>query len=36
MRLLRVLQTGEFERLGSSTTRKVDVRIVSATNADLK
>ena len=36
MKLLRVLQTGEFERLGSSTTRKVDVRIVSATNADLR
>jgi DNA-binding NtrC family response regulator len=36
MKLLRVLQTGEFERLGSSQTRKVDVRIVSATNADLK
>jgi DNA-binding NtrC family response regulator len=35
MRLLRVLQTGELERLGSSTTRKVDVRIVSATNLDL-
>jgi DNA-binding NtrC family response regulator len=34
-KLLRVLQTGEFERLGSSTTRKVDVRVVSATNADL-
>src|SRR5262249_52062318 len=27
MRLLRVLQTGEFERLGSSTTRKADVRV---------
>ena len=35
MKLLRVLQTGEFERLGSSSTRKVDVRIVSATNTDL-
>jgi DNA-binding NtrC family response regulator len=35
MKLLRVLQTGEFERLGSNTTRKVDVRIVSATNTDL-
>jgi DNA-binding NtrC family response regulator len=34
-KLLRVLQTGEFERLGSSTTRQVDVRIVSATNVDL-
>jgi DNA-binding NtrC family response regulator len=36
MKLLRVLQTGEFERLGSSQTRKCDVRIVSATNADLR
>ena len=35
MKLLRVLQTGEFERLGSSQTRKVDVRIISATNVDL-
>jgi len=35
-KLLRVLQTGEFERLGSSSTRKVTVRVVSATNADLK
>jgi DNA-binding NtrC family response regulator len=35
-KLLRVLQTGEFERLGSSRTRHVDVRVVSATNADLK
>ena len=34
-KLLRVLQTGEFERLGSSQTRKVNVRIVSATNAPL-
>ena len=35
MKLLRVLQTGEFERLGSSVTRRVDVRLLSATNADL-
>ncbi len=35
MKLLRVLQTGEFQRLGSNTTRKVDVRLISATNADL-
>ncbi|MGP9800835.1 sigma-54-dependent transcriptional regulator [Rheinheimera sp. NSM] len=34
-KLLRVLQTGEFERLGSSTTRKVDIRLISATNSDL-
>jgi DNA-binding NtrC family response regulator len=34
-KLLRVLQTGEFERLGSSTTRKANVRVVSATNVDL-
>jgi DNA-binding NtrC family response regulator len=34
-KLLRVLQTGEFERLGSSQTRKVHVRILSATNASL-
>jgi DNA-binding NtrC family response regulator len=34
-KLLRVLQTGEFERLGSSTTRKANVRIVCATNVDL-
>ena len=36
MKLLRVLQTGEFERLGSSETRRVDVRLISATNADLQ
>jgi DNA-binding NtrC family response regulator len=35
-KLLRVLETGEFERLGSSRTRKVDVRVLSATNADLQ
>jgi DNA-binding NtrC family response regulator len=36
MKLLRVLQSGEFERLGSSETRKVDVRVLCATNADLQ
>jgi DNA-binding NtrC family response regulator len=35
-KLLRVLQTGEFERVGSSKSRHADIRIVSATNADLK
>jgi DNA-binding NtrC family response regulator len=34
-KLLRVVETGEFERVGSSRTRRVDVRILSATNADL-
>ena len=34
-KLLRVLQEQEFERLGSSRTRKIDVRIVTATNQDL-
>ena len=34
-KLLRVLEDGEFERLGSSRTQKADVRLVSATNADL-
>jgi DNA-binding NtrC family response regulator len=34
-KLLRVLETGEFERVGSSKTRRVDVRILSATNSDL-
>jgi len=34
-KLLRVLETGEFERVGSSKTRNADVRIISATNADL-
>jgi DNA-binding NtrC family response regulator len=35
-KLLRVLETGELERVGSSQTRRVDVRILSATNADLQ
>ena len=35
-RLLRVLETGEFERLGSSKTRRAEVRIISATNADVR
>ena len=30
-----MLETGEFERVGSSKTRKVNVRIISATNSDL-
>src|SRR5688500_1266423 len=34
-KLLRVIETGEFERLGSSRTRRVNVRIISATNANL-
>ena len=34
-KLLRVIETGEFERLGSSRTRQVNVRILSATNATL-
>jgi DNA-binding NtrC family response regulator len=34
-KLLRVIETGEFERLGSSRTRRADVRIISATNANL-
>ncbi len=35
-KLLRVIQDGEFERLGSSRTIKVDVRIISATNRNLE
>ena len=34
-KLLRVLETGEMERVGSSKTRRVDVRLISATNADI-
>lgn len=35
-KLLRIIQEGEFERLGSSKTRKVDVRIIAATNRNLE
>lgn len=35
-KLLRALETGELERVGSSTTRRVDVRILSATNANIQ
>jgi DNA-binding NtrC family response regulator len=35
-KLLRVLETGELERVGSSKTQKVDVRMLSATNAELR
>jgi formate hydrogenlyase transcriptional activator len=35
-KLLRVLQTGEFERVGSARTRRVDVRIIAATHQNLE
>lgn len=35
-KLLRVLQEGEFERLGDIRTRKIDVRVIAATNVDLQ
>ncbi len=35
VKLLRILESGEFSRLGSSTVQKVDVRVVAATNRDL-
>ena len=36
VKLLRVLQSGEYQRLGSSTTRTANTRVISATNADLE
>jgi len=36
VKLLRVIEEGRFERVGESTTRSVDVRVLSATNCDLE
>jgi len=36
VKILRVIQEGEFERLGSNETRKVDVRVITATNRNLE
>lgn len=35
-KLLRVLESGEFQRVGASRTRRVDVRVITATNTDLR
>src|SRR5215475_8045688 len=35
-KLLRIIESGEIERVGSSRSKKIDVRVISATNADIK